>query len=153
LCLFRRHLGLRRADVRSPIDRATDLDEFQELSGFDQSQAVKRSFGSVYSMLREEWQAQRNCNYIVSGSAISMLRQIIEDPSAPFFQHFTPLHLGPLPAREAVGLLAGFSRRSGATIELGLCRRITALVGTTPYGCRRPKPGRDAGRVRSVATA
>ena len=109
------------------------LDEFQELAGFDAFQAVRKGFGSIYTMLREEWQEQRRCNYIVSGSAVSLLRQITENPSAPFFQHFTPLHLGPLPEQEAVSLLAGFSRRSGAAIPERLCRRMIGLVGATPY--------------------
>ena len=109
------------------------LDEFQELAGFDSFHAVKKGFGSVYAMLREEWQQQRNCNYIVSGSAVSLLRQITEDPSAPFFQHFTPLHLGPLPQKEGVELLVEFSRRSGAAIPVSLARRMVELVGTNPY--------------------
>jgi Holliday junction resolvase len=109
------------------------LDEFQELAGFDSFQTVKKGFGSVYAMLREEWQKQRNCNYIVSGSAVSLLRQITEDPSAPFFQHFTPLHLGPLPEKEGIELLVEFSRRSGAAIPLLLARRMIQLVGTNPY--------------------
>lgn len=109
------------------------LDEFQELAGFDGFQAIRKGFGSVFAMLREEWQQQRNCNYIVSGSAVSLLRQITEDPAAPFFQHFTSLHLGPLPEPEAISLLAGFSRQSGAAIPEDLCRRMTQLVGTNPY--------------------
>jgi len=109
------------------------LDEFQELAGFDGFQAIRKGCGSVFAMLREEWQQQRNCNYIVSGSAVSLLRQITEEPSAPFFQHFTSLHLGPLPEPEAIGLLGEFSRQSGAAIPEELCRRITQLVGTNPY--------------------
>jgi Holliday junction resolvase/DNA-binding HxlR family transcriptional regulator len=109
------------------------LDEFQELSGFDGFQTVKKGFGSIYAMLREEWQQQRHCNYIVSGSAVSLLRQITEDASAPFFQHFTAMHLGPLPERDAVGLLVDFSERSGVAISVELARRMTALVGTNPY--------------------
>lgn len=109
------------------------LDEFQELAGFDNFQAVKRGFGSIYAMLREEWQQQLHCNYIVSGSAVSLLRQITENASAPFFQHFTALHLGPLPEKEAVDLLVDFSGKSGAAISGELARRMTKLVGTSPY--------------------
>jgi Holliday junction resolvase len=109
------------------------LDEFQELAGFDGFQAIRKGFGSVFAMLREEWQQQRRCNYIVSGSAVSLLRQIIDAPSAPFFQHFTSLHLGPLPEPEAIGLLVRFSRESGAAIPEELCRRMAQLVGTNPY--------------------
>lgn len=109
------------------------FDEFQELASFDSFQTVRKGFGSVYAMLREQWQQQRHCNYVVSGSAISLLRQITEDASAPFFQHFSALHLDPLPEREAIGLLVDFSSKSGIPIPEELAGRMTKLVGSSPY--------------------
>ena len=109
------------------------LDEFQEVGRFDSFRAIKNGFGSVYAMLREEWLGQRHCNYMVSGSAVTLLRQIVEDPSAPFFQHFTTIHLGPLPEADAVELLCDFSKRSGRPIPVALCRTIVDTVGTNPY--------------------
>ena len=84
-------------------------------------------------MLREEWQSQRRCNYLVSGSAVSMLRQIIEDPSAPFFQHFTSMPLGPLAKEDALKLLSDFSKRSDRAIPPELCREAIRVFGTNPY--------------------
>ena len=109
------------------------LDEFQELTRLDRFRVVKQGFGSVYAMLREQWQSQAHCNYIVSGSAITMLRQILEEPSAPLFQHFTSVRLDPLPHDVAVAMLVEFSRLSGRRIPPGLGRSIVELVGPNPY--------------------
>ena len=53
--------------------------------------------------------------------------------SISLFQHFTAMHLGPLPEKDAVGLSVDFSGMSGVAISDELARRITALVGTNPY--------------------
>jgi hypothetical protein len=130
-----------RAVVRAPEAMAARdgirfqivLDEFQELARLDAFKAVRRSFGSIYAMLREEWQGQKHCNYVVSGSAISMLRQILDEPSAPLFQHFTVVTLGPLPRAAATKMLVDFSRESGTAIPPDLCESMIDLVGTNPY--------------------
>jgi hypothetical protein len=109
------------------------LDEFQTLNHFDTFKTIRQSFGSIYAMLREEWQKQTCCNYVVSGSSISLMRQILENPSAALFQHFTILPLGPFPRNEAVAMLMDFSKRSGRAIPKEVCDVIVRTVGSNPY--------------------
>ncbi|MBN1673635.1 MAG: ATP-binding protein [Kiritimatiellae bacterium] len=109
------------------------LDEFQTLRTYDQFSDVKNHFGSVYALFREEWQKQKGCNYLVSGSAITLMKQILDEPSAPFFQHFTQWTLGALPREDAARMLADFSERSGHPLAPDTITAVVDTLGTNPY--------------------
>jgi AAA+ ATPase superfamily predicted ATPase len=80
-------------------------DEFQELA----SLAGSRSGGDVLATLRSVWQKHRRVAYLVSGSAPSILRDMVSSSHSPFFMHFEVMELGPLPEREALQLLGSAS--------------------------------------------
>jgi hypothetical protein len=76
------------------------LDEFQELG---ELQKTFKSFS--FMQLRSHWQKHQRAAYFISGSARSMLLQLIQAPHAPFFQHFAIHELGSFTPEAAVALL------------------------------------------------
>lgn len=76
------------------------LDEFQELG------ELHKTFNSFsFMQLRSHWQKHQRSAYFISGSARSMLLQLIQAPHAPFFQHFAIHELGSFTPEAAVALL------------------------------------------------
>lgn len=76
------------------------LDEFQELG---ELQKTLDSFS--FMQLRSHWQKHQRTAYFISGSARSMLLQLIQMPHAPFFQHFAIHELGPFTPEAGIALL------------------------------------------------
>ena len=70
--------------------------------------------------------------YIISGSAPSMLRELITARHSPFFMHFQLAELGPFAERDAVDLLVHASPPD-RSIPLATARRIFDIVGGHPF--------------------
>jgi AAA+ ATPase superfamily predicted ATPase len=115
------------------------LDEFQEirtLTHYPNSQ-------NVLALLRAEMQSQTGILYILAGSAVSVLTDLLSNPDSPLFAQFTRL---PVDAfnREATTMLANKLTREQAPPDLlplihrltnghpfyitALCRRLMNLV-------------------------
>jgi uncharacterized protein len=115
------------------------FDEFQEirtLTRFPDSH-------NVLALLRFEMQSQSGTLYILAGSAISVLANMLSDPENPLFAQFSRLPIEPF-NREATGSLVGKLTAGGAKADLlplihnltnghpfyitALCRRLMNLV-------------------------
>jgi len=109
------------------------IDEFQELKSLERFKVVKEHVGDLFAFLRGHWQRHDRVNYVVGGSKITLLRNLLLDANAPFFQHFRLLDLQPFSRQEAVALLSTFIPEEGKTISPVLCHQIVDLVGTNPF--------------------
>jgi AAA+ ATPase superfamily predicted ATPase len=98
------------------------IDEFQELAGMRRG-----SHPDPLPLMRSLWQRHERVSYIISGSARSMLINLITDRRSPFFQHFDILELGELPIAEALAMLedGGLPQR--------LAREMIDLLGGHPF--------------------
>jgi hypothetical protein len=77
------------------------FDEFQEirtLANFPNSR-------NVIALFRAELQSQSGLLYILAGSAVSVLTELLSDPGSPLFAQFTRLPVGPF-TRDETGRLA-----------------------------------------------
>jgi len=77
------------------------LDEFQELG---QLESQRKSF-NPFTLMRSRWQKHRRVTYFISGSARSMLINLVTSQQSPFFQHFELQELGVFEHEAAVALL------------------------------------------------
>lgn len=109
------------------------IDEFQELKNLERFKAAREHIGDIYALLRGHWQRQSEVNYIVAGSKITLLRNLILDINAPFFQHFRIMDLEPFAHDDAVELLTRYTAEAGRSISPAICQRIMDLVGTNPF--------------------
>lgn len=125
--------------------RATSLvlifDEFQEI------RTLKRYPNSqnVLALLRSEMQAQSKILYILSGSAVSALTDLLSNPESPLFAQFARLSIGPF-NRQDSSLLVHKLTGGQASPDLwplvhsltygypfyitAVCRRLMSLVET-----------------------
>jgi len=109
------------------------LDEFQELQDLNNFKVIREYAGDVFALLRARWQQHRRVNYIVAGSRLTMMREILTRERAPFFQHFKIVEVGPFQKTEARHLLQELSQATARPIPDELINRILELVGTNPF--------------------
>lgn len=108
------------------------LDEFQEIARLNKLKPF-RGGGDIFPLLRARWQHQKRVTYFIAGSKITLLRQLIFEEYAPFFQHFNLLDIAPFTPEDAREMLSVLSEKSGRPIPDDLIERILHIVGTNPF--------------------
>ncbi|MDI6793055.1 MAG: ATP-binding protein [bacterium] len=109
------------------------IDEFQELFKLNKFKLTRERIGDVFAFLRANWQNHTRTNYIISGSQISMLKNLLTDSSAPFFQHFKIINVGEFAEDKAIRMLEALSADTGKNIPPELIKKIIKLVGANPF--------------------
>lgn len=104
------------------------IDEFQELAEL----RVGRPGTLVLPLLRSTWQHHRRVAYVISGSARTMLTELVASQRSPFFGHFSILEIPPFDRENAIALLQG-----GAPPERPIPRAIAEhafeVFGGNPF--------------------
>lgn len=77
-------LGIFQQEAGLPL--VVMLDEFQRLGGYQA--------GDVFDHFREIMAGQEQVQYVVAGSAVGMMMDIVADKTAPLFGHFRIHHVG-----------------------------------------------------------
>lgn len=101
-------------------------DEFQELA----SGTVVARHGDILSTMRATWQQHRRVAYLVSGSAPSMLRELVSAEHSPFFMHFDLMELGPMTEQDASKMICS---ASDGQLDRDLAARMIDAVGGHPF--------------------
>jgi len=104
------------------------IDEVQELVALDTG---RRPF-DPFPVMRAVWQRHQHVSYTISGSALSMLEQLVTSRRSPFFQHFRILRLGSFSRKDAVSLLLQQSPPE-RRIPKPLARRCVDVLGGNPF--------------------
>jgi AAA+ ATPase superfamily predicted ATPase len=104
------------------------MDEFQELA----SLASARPKLDPFAMMRSSWQRHRHVAYVISGSAPTMLTELVTSQRSPFFQHFSLMELGPFRRDDAIGLLVE-AAPPDRPIDRSLAGRMVDVVGGHPF--------------------
>lgn len=119
------------ANLPQQLAEARDLrllcavDEFQEL--MTMSKRGRRSSPDLVALLRSVWQHHDRVSYVISGSAPSVLRELVSSQASPFFQHLDVLELDPMSHADAVELLTANG------ISESVAQRTVELVGGHPF--------------------
>jgi DNA-binding transcriptional ArsR family regulator len=77
------------------------LDEFQEIRTLENFPEARNAL----ALFRAALQSQEGILYLLAGSAVTVLTQILSDPAAPLFAQFAKLSLGPFSREETVRLV------------------------------------------------
>jgi len=109
------------------------LDEFQALRRLNAFKDIKTTVADVFQLLRSKWQQQRHVMYVISGSEISLLEQIIHHEQAPFFQHFTAVRLGTFPQPEAQAMMATLFAQAGHHVDQALIDEMVSRFNSQPF--------------------
>lgn len=109
------------------------FDEFQELRNLSKFKVIKEEIGEIFPLLRACWQNHVNVNYIISGSKITMLRELLFNQSEPFYQHFHLMQISEFSIKDAILLLQTLSADSGREIPVILCEKIVDILGGNPF--------------------
>lgn len=103
------------------------IDEFQELAALESRPRL-----DPFALMRSVWQRHRNVAYVISGSARTMLTELVTSERSPFFQHFSLMELGPLAREDGVALLVE-SAPPDRPISRELAGRAVDAVGGHPF--------------------
>lgn len=103
------------------------IDEFQELAALESRPRI-----DPFAMMRSAWQRHRHVAYVISGSAPTMLTELVTSERSPFFQHFSLMELGPLAREDGIALLVE-SAPPDRPIDRELAGRAVAAVGGHPF--------------------
>lgn len=103
-------------------------DEFQELAALS-SREIPADF---LPLMRSRWQRHRRVSYVISGSARTMLSELVTDERSPFFQHFTMMELGAFGRADAIRLLRENAPRDRPISE-ELAGRAFDVIGGHPF--------------------
>jgi AAA+ ATPase superfamily predicted ATPase/Holliday junction resolvase len=109
------------------------LDEFQELRNLSKFKVIKEELEEIFPLLRSRWQNHDNVNYIISGSKITMLHELLFDQSEPFYQHFHLMQISEFSKEDALILLQTLSADSNRDIPVALCEKIVDILGGNPF--------------------
>ncbi len=121
-------------DLPEQVAQALDLhflvawDEFQELA----ARASRGRGPDLVALLRSCWQRHHRTSYVISGSARTMLTELVTSERSPFFQHFSLLELEAFPRQEAVKLLVE-SAPPEVPVSGELAGRVFEVVGGHPF--------------------
>lgn len=92
-------------------ERIAEAEGFRVVSAWDEFQEIATWSGrsrpdvDVLALMRATWQRHARVAYVVSGSAPSVLRELVHASTSPFFQHFSILELAEMARPDAVDLL------------------------------------------------
>ena len=97
------------------------IDEFQNISGFDDHLAVQKK-------LRSHWQKQVNVSYCLYGSKRHMLMDVFSSPSMPFYKFGDILFLQKISKTDWIPFIKGRFLITGKEISDQNAELITGLV-------------------------
>jgi len=100
------------------------LDEFQEIYKYGPD-FIKYLSATIYH--------QRRICYIISGSAVTLMRRILEDRGSPFYGRFAVKWIGPLPEQDVRRLLAKGFKGEGVSYEDGAITDMIKRTRCHPY--------------------
>ncbi|MDG6906010.1 MAG: ATP-binding protein [Nitrososphaerota archaeon] len=109
------------------------LDEFQDLIKLNEYTGMK----DVVSLFRGALQKRGNVSYVISGSRVHMLRDMLEEKVSPLFKHFIVEFVEGLDEADAKQLFTlVYKKRNPADEALSLetkAAEATKLVGGNPF--------------------
>lgn len=109
------------------------IDEFQELASLPATRKGARGLpGELLPLLRSIWQKHQRVAYVISGSAPTMLLNLVTSEHSPFFQHFDLMELGVFSPTAARRLLQEASA-SEIAIPESLARVAVNAIGCHPF--------------------
>jgi AAA+ ATPase superfamily predicted ATPase len=104
------------------------IDEFQELAALE----AARPRLDPFAMMRSIWQRHRHVAYVISGSARTMLTELVTSEHSPFFQHFSLMELAPFRRADAIAMLVDAAPPDRA-IDRDLASRVVDVIGGHPF--------------------
>jgi Holliday junction resolvase len=119
--------------VETGLHAVVILDEFQAVQRLNLFKDVKTTVADIFQFLRSKWQRQRRVMYVVSGSEISLLEQIIHREQAPFFQHFAALRLCQFPEAEGQRMMTVLFAQAGHQVDQGLIAEMVSRFDGHPF--------------------
>jgi len=104
------------------------IDEFQELAALEAGRPRLEPF----AVMRSIWQRHRHVAYVISGSAPTMLTELVTSERSPFFQHFSLMELAPFRRADAIAMLMD-AAPPGRRIDRELAGRVVDAIGGHPF--------------------
>ncbi|QXJ31218.1 AAA family ATPase [Saccharolobus shibatae] len=102
------------------------IDEFQYL------RLAKQSIPGIYHVMRSKWQFHKNVTYVISGSLIGMMMELLNSREQPFYQFFYLMKVNPFDRKTSIDFLRKGFELNGLKISEGEIELIVNQVDGFP---------------------
>lgn len=118
--------------IPEDLCRALDRRLVVAIDGIQELASLESRGLSPFPLMRAVWQRHERCAYVISGSAPSVLRDLVTSRASPFFQHFRLFDLGPFAREDAIAFLVD-AAPDDCPIPEPLASKIVDIVGGHPF--------------------
>jgi AAA+ ATPase superfamily predicted ATPase len=119
--------SLKKGGMREPVMELIDLpQQMAERIGnkivivFDEFQYLKlaeQNYPGLFHLLRSKWQFHRDVEYVVSGSSVGMLEDLLYSKDQPFYQFFYSYYVNPFDRDTAIKFLREGFKQEGKEFD------------------------------------
>ncbi len=102
------------------------IDEFQNISRFEQHEKLQ-------GRLRATWQHHQNVGYVLYGSKMTMMMEIFNNSSKPFYKFGELIYLNRIKSDRLREYVQQAFRSTGKEISVEICNKIIDTVENHPY--------------------
>jgi len=100
------------------------IDEFQYL------RLARQSIPEIFHLMRSKWQFHKNVTYVISGSLIGMMNELLSSSSQPFYQFFYLMKVSPFSRETSRNFLKkGFELNNVAVTDEEIERIVDYVDG------------------------
>jgi hypothetical protein len=102
------------------------IDEFQYLN------FAKQAVPEIFHVMRSKWQFQKRVSYVISGSAVGMLKEIMSSKNQPFYQYFYSIRVNPFNRETSKEFLRKGFETDGVKVSEEYIEKIVEYVDGFP---------------------
>ncbi|BDC17267.1 ATPase [Acidianus sp. HS-5] len=102
------------------------IDEFQYLN------LAKQSVPEIFHVMRSKWQFQKRVSYVISGSAVGILKEIMSSRNQPFYQYFYAIRVSPFSREVSRKFLKKGFEEDGVNVSESDIEKIVEFVDGFP---------------------
>lgn len=106
------------------------LDEFQDFTKLNRYEGLNEIFNLFRAVVQERGD---NISYIVSGSRVHMLNEILNSGKSPLFTHFEKMSIQGMDEKFSIELFTKYLKAREVKIEKDIPKKAFELVGGMPF--------------------
>jgi len=115
---------------KSNIKFVIILDEFQDFTKLNRYEGLKEIFNLFRAIVQERGD---NISYIISGSRVHMLNEILNSGKSPLFTHFEKMSIQGMDEKFSIELFTKYLKAKKVNVEKDIAKKAFEIVGGIPF--------------------
>ena len=106
------------------------LDEFQDFMDLKRYEGLKEIFNLFRAVIQEKGD---NVSYIIGGSRVHMLNEILDSGKSPLFTHFEKMLIQGMDKKFSIELFTKYLNAKNVKVKEGIAEKAYEIVGGIPF--------------------